>query len=289
MIKLYWLLFAVVLFSACSKEKSFEQKIANPVDTTGNPSGGLLVKMVGKPEGKTDSTIVTFGYNTAGKITNMFSTTVGLIDEEYNESEVKYYRNNSGMINRYVHIEKVRKNSTVLYSDSIVHTLHLNAGHYIYTIREVPDEPGKPILDSIVYSYDNKDRFSSVVIWRKDKDNGNQLFKFQETVYTYDGKNNIAMMSITFKDDIDTNDPPQIIKLTYGDKSSPINLGVDGQLDGFITHGFSSPNNLLLLDNPDFPQKTSYSYEFNAASKPVKAVETDLLTREKININYYYK
>ena len=287
--KIYWLFLAGFLFASCSKEKSFEQKVENPVDTTDNPSGGLLVKMVGKAEGASDSAIVTYSYNAAGKVVNIFSTTVGLVDNQYVESEVRYSRNDDGMITRYVYVEKIRQNGTILFNDSIVYTLHISASHYTYAIRAVRGELDNILLDSIVYSYDNKDRINSVVALRKDEDHGIPLFDLQKTIYTYDPKGNIALMSIAFKNDVNTNDPAQLISFSYGDKLSPINLGSDGLLDGLISHGVSSPNNLLIMDNPDMPQKLSYTYEFNAASKPVKAVETDLATGIKTNIHYYYK
>ena len=287
--KLYWLFLGGFLFASCSKEESFEQRVDNPADTTGNPSGGLLVRMVGKAEGATDSSIVTLSYNSAGKVVNLLSTTVGLVDEQYLETEVRYYRGNDGMVNRYVYVEKVRHNSSVLYQDSSVCTFHITGQHYIYAIREVPDPPGKPILDSIVYSYDNKDRISSVVVWREDEDDGIVLFDLQKTIYSYDPKSNISMMSITFKDDINTSDPPQIVSFSYGDKLAPLNLGVDGQIEGSIAHGINSPNNLMLIDNPDASDKLAYTYEFNAASRPVKGVETNLLSGVKTNVNYYYR
>ncbi|MBN8788829.1 MAG: hypothetical protein J0I84_17220 [Terrimonas sp.] len=282
------ILFFVVC--SCSKEKSFEQKVQNPGDSTGTPATGLLVRAVGKRGGAQDSTIYTFTYDSNKKIKTIFTTTVGLVDEQYSESETRYYRNSSGMLDRYVRAESVRFNNRVDYDDSIVYKLHYNGTHYIYSTREIPNFPDPPVKDSIVYSYDNKDRISTVVVWRKDELNGNQLFELQKTVYTYDTKNNIAEMSITFKDHIDTDDPPQVLTFTYGNKFSALDLGIDGgALEGFISYGFSSPSNLLGMDNPDIPQRISYSYEFDNNSKPVKAVETDLLTNEKINISYYYQ
>lgn len=269
---------------SCTKEKSFEKREQTPPAVT----DGLLVKLVAKATGATDSAVTTFTYNTSGKLVNMFSTTIGLPDQQYLETEARYYRNNDGMIIRYVVAEKVRYNNLIQDNDSIVYNLHFNGALYTYVIRSVPHEPNKPILDSMVYTYDNKGRFGSVVALRKDEDNNNQLFEFQHTKYIYDGENNVVMMSITFKDNISTRDPAQIISFTYDDKPSPFNFGVDGLLDGFVTHGFGSTNNLVLLDNPDIPDKISYTYEFNALSKPVKAVETDLLTGGKKHINYYY-
>ncbi|MFT3748134.1 MAG: hypothetical protein QM768_07445 [Agriterribacter sp.] len=289
-IRLCLIIFAGFLFASCSKEKSFEQKVQNPADTTGIPANGLLVKTVTKKDGASDSTVCVFTYDANKKIKNIFNTSVNVIDEQYGESETRYYRNSTGMIERYVRVEKVRYNNTIPYDDSVVYKLNYNGPHYTYAIREVPNLPDPPVKDSIVYSYDSKDRIATVVVWRHDENNGNALFEMQKTAYTYDDKNNITKMSITFKDDINTNDSPQILSFTYGDKFSALDLGTDGgALEGFTSYGFSSPNNLLRMDNPDVPQKFSYDYEFNAKSKPVKAVETDLLTNEKVTIFYYYQ
>ncbi|MCC6286661.1 MAG: hypothetical protein IT249_02140 [Chitinophagaceae bacterium] len=286
---IYIITFFIFLLTACSKEKSIEQKVQNPDDSTGNLAKGLLVRVVGKKDGASDSAIYTLSYDSDKRVKNMFTTSVGVIDEQYGESEMRYYRNSSGMIDRYVRVEKVRYNNTVQYDDSIVYKLYYNGTHYTYAIRVVPDLPDTPITDSIVYSYDGNDRISTVVIWRHDDDNDNKLFEFQKTVYAYDGNGNIKSMSITFKDDVNSNDPAQVLNFTYGDKSSPLNLGVDGSLEGFVSYGFSCPNNLLTMENPDVPEKVSYAYEYGGGTKPVKAVETDLLTNKKTNISYYYQ
>lgn len=282
--KLVWLFLSGFLFASCSKEASFERISERPSDKE------LLVKFVAKAEGASDSVVTTFAYNSNKRLTNVFSTTVGMVSGQYSESETKYYRDNKNRITRIESVQKTRDINTVQYADSLIYNVYFDdAGHYTYAIREVQDEPGKPILDSIAYKYDEKGRIGSVVAWRKDELNGNRIFEFQKTIYTYDGRGNIVVMSITFKDNINTSDPAQILNLSYGDKSSALNLGADGLLEGFIAYGLNSPNNVVLVDNPDIHQRYSYTYEFNANGMPVKSVETDMLSNKTTSISYYYK
>lgn len=283
------ILLSVLVLASCSKEKSFEHRVDGPVDTTVNNASGLLVKFVVKADGASDSSVATFTYNSSKAVTNIFTTSVGMVNEQYQESEYKYYRNNEGLVTKLVREEKLKHNNTVTIHDSLVYNFYFKNGLYDYALRKVPDDPNDPIIDSIVYSYDNSKRIISVVAWRHDEVNNNQLFELQKTLYTYDNKGNLSRMSITFKDDANSNDPAQIVTLQYGDKSSALNIGNDGSLEGFTSYGFSSPNNIVLLDNPDLNEKYSYDYEFNAASKPVKAIETDMVSGTKARINYYYQ
>jgi hypothetical protein len=283
-IKFCLALVVIFFFAACGKEKSIEQSRNTPTDSSAT---GLLVKMVYKPKGSLDSTVEILTYDQNKKIKNIFQTFVYVATKMTDEIDVRFYRNSFGMITRYVSAEKIRDTNTVVYNDSIVYTLYSEGSHYKYAIRTVPNLPDPPIKDSLVYSYDSKDRISSVVAWRHDETNGNQLFEYQKTVYTYDGNSNIAKMNITFKSDINTNDPPQVINFTYDDKVSPLDIKSEGLLGGYL--GYNSPNNVLTVNDLDTPQKVSYTYQYNSKTQPVSAVETDLITNNITNITFYYQ
>lgn len=284
------LLAGIFLMTSCSKEESFERERLNRPNNLGNDiPGGLLVKSVAGIEGAADSMVTLYTYDSNKRIARWFNTWVGESDDAFIESDMRFYRNAEGNVNRLSKTEKIIYEGLVHYADSLDYKLQLNElGQMVYAIRTVYTLLDLPIVDSLVYTYDNNSRITSVVAWRQDTQNDNEIFEFHKAIYGYDSRGNIGTVSFYFKDNINTVAPLQLITMRYDDKLASLNLGNEGLIEGFLMIESNSPNNVTFVDNPEGPDKFSIAYEYNADSRPVKAVKTDMINDEQIYINYYY-
>lgn len=275
----------IPLFISCGKERSFEQRDQTPDDTTGTPgnTSGLLIRMVTKYNNNQDSSVSSLQYDSEKRLIRLSQTSPDdnhqyIIDQSY-----RYYRNASGLVERYVEYMTAKINNNIMYEDSVVYHIHLNGDKYDYALRDVPDIPNPPIKDSIIYGYDANGRINTVHIIRFD---GNTWAEYQKALYTYDANGNITQVALTFEDQ---SDPPQVIKIQYSDKSTAANFGNEMLFDGLFPPGFCGPNSIQSFENPEGPDKFTFSYEYNSSGKPVKGTQNDIINGGSAEIYYYYQ
>lgn len=275
----------IPLFISCGKEKSFEQKEQTPADTTGTPGNttGLLIKMVTKYNSSQDSSVSILQYDSEKQLIRISQTGPDDDHQYILEQSYRYYRNASGLVERYVEYAAARSNNLIVYEDSIVYHMHLNGDKYEYALRDVPDIPNPPIKDSIVYSYDANGRINNVLALRYMNGSWGH---YQKAVYTYDANGNITQAALTFEDQ---NYPPQVIKIQYSDKSSAANFGNEMLFSGLFPPGFCGANTIQSFDNPEGPDKYTFSYEYNSSGKPVKGTQIDIINGGSAELYYYYQ
>ncbi|MBX3253175.1 MAG: hypothetical protein KF862_03450 [Chitinophagaceae bacterium] len=278
---LIMLLGTLLLFS-CSKEGSFERDTDDPVV----PEGGLLTKTITKEDGSTDSIVTTFFYDSEKRIRKINTLHVSTDDLNI-EAEYRYYRNSSGLVERYVEFARFLDNGVPLYEDSVIGIVHNNGTQYTYSIFKGLNLSGDPFSDSAVYAYNNKGQLSDYKLYDIDYDN--REFVSHHTTYSYDAKDNISIIRMEFKDDSQSNDPPQIISLQYDDKVSAMNFGSDMLLTGFYSLGLCNPSNETRYEDPSQSSSINMSYEYNNINKPVKSIQTDVSGGRKATMNYYYQ
>ena len=270
----------ILFFASCGKEASVEKKEASPEDSTVN-TGGLLTRFVTKYNGSSDSVVYTFQYDNNKRLKS-FSTLQPDDDQNIIEQSYRYYRNASGLVERYVEYATAVINN-IRYEDSAVYHLYLNGGRYDHAIREVLNLPDPVIKDSVVYEYDGSGRINTVHITRYED---NAWAEFQKAIYSYDANGNITQVVLTFEDPGDLH---QVITLQYSDKSAAANFGNEMLFNGLFAPGFCGPNTMLGFDNPEGPDKYAFSYEYSSSGKPVKGIQTDLLNGGTANFYYYYQ
>lgn len=272
---------ASLVLVSCSKEGSVE----HPTDEPPTPEGGLLTKTVSKLGGASDSTVTTLSYDSNKKIRKINVTTVGITNDLYLETELRYYRNNAGLVERYVEFYRLWDGATPLGVDSVIVTIYNNGTQYTKAIVTGSDLGGDPFKDSILYSYNDKGQISEFKKFSTDFNNVE--FLADDSKFTYDAKGNISIMRLEFQDDSQSTNPAQITSFQYDDKVSAINLGPDGLLTGVFTAVFSSVSNVVKVDDSEYGVSTM-AYEYNSNNQPVKSIQTDLATGDKTTMSYYY-
>lgn len=279
------LLTGVLFFTSCSKEASFEKKKANI-----NDKGPLLVKVTMQPDGATYTGVITLTYDNNKKLVNIKSELEGEVDEPYIEQEIVYSRNSEGVIERLVQIEDIYdEDGNFMLKDSVALTLYLTgSGQYRHGIRISFNINNDQVRDSIIYTYNDKERIAQVKVLRK-LPGSNVYADEQVTGYTYDEKGNISVMMIQFAD-YGVLNPPQAISFQYNDKLSPMNFGNEALLNGFIMDGLNSPHCLTGISDVTEPDHSwNMSYEYNDLNRPVKGVYNNPVTQEKMNYTYFYQ
>ncbi|MBX2924658.1 MAG: hypothetical protein KF746_20820 [Chitinophagaceae bacterium] len=278
---LIMLLGTLLLFS-CSKESSLERDTDEPPV----PEGGLLAKMVSKEDGGTDSTVATFFYDSEKRLSKINNLVIDVSDLNV-ETEYRYYRNSAGLVERYVEFGRFLDKGNPVLEDSVVGIIHNNGTQYTYSVFRGFDLGGDPFSDSAVYAYNNNGQLTDYKLY--DVDTDDIEFVSHHTTYARDAKGNISIITMEFKDDSQTNDPPQVISLQYDDKVSAMNFGTDMLLTGFFMPGLCSPSNEVRYEDPSEDDAFTIVYEYNNLNKPVKAVQTHLLSGKKATVNYYYR
>lgn len=276
------ILVGTLLFISCSKEDSFER----PTDEPPVPQGGLLSKTVAKDDGATDSTVTTFFYDSNKKIRKINSLPVGIADDIYFETEFRYYRNSTGLVERYVEFYRLWDGSMPLGVDSVIVIIYNNGTQYTKAIIEGRDLGGDPFKDSATYSYNDKGQISEFKKYSTDMDDIE--FLEDHTTYTYDSKGNITIMQLDFEDNSQSNNPTQIISFLYDDKVGAINMGPDGLLTGLFPGAFSSVSNVVKMDD-SVNGTATLAYEYNSTNQPVKSIQTDVTSGDKATMTYYYQ
>lgn len=279
---LFITLAACLLLFSCSKEGSFER----PTDEPPVPEGGLLTKTVTKAEGASDSVVTTLSYDNNKKIRKINAISVGITNDLYLETELRYYRNNAGLVERYVEFYRLWDGATPLGVDSVIATIYNNGTQYTKAIIKGSDLGGDPFTDSALYSYNDKGQISGFKKYSTDADDIE--FLADDSRFTYDAKGNISIMRLEFQDNSQSANPVQIVSFQYDDKVGAINLGPDAMLTGVFTAVFSGVSNPVKVDDSE-SGTTTLVYEYNSNNQPVKSIQTDLSSGDKSTMTYYYQ
>jgi len=143
------LIVAVSLLAACQKEIDWG------IGGGGAVADKLLVKVSSKTG--TDSTIITYAYNTAKQLIR--ETTIGISGTTSLDNDLKIYRNSAGIIERTVQVSTALITNGV---DSLVIRYNYNAAlmRYSSSVFNVT-VMGTNVTDSVVYVYDASGKITS--------------------------------------------------------------------------------------------------------------------------------
>ena len=267
---------AIILFS-CQKEVDFLNGSGGG-GGGGGTTGNRLVKAVSKSG--TDSVVTTYTYNVAGKLVNEKS--VGMSGTFDAGNELRYYRNASGILTRFV---QINPNFVVAGIDSAVTNVYYNAGTSRYTASVFTlNAFGFTITDSTVLVYD-----ASGKVIRTDEYQNIPLVTMgyelvAKTNYTYDASGGISQMdqyshdAATSADDLEAT-----YKYTYDTKTNAFDAVsmlsqkneamVTDHIDWISTHNISkfdfidmaTPSNNFVFD---------FVYTYNSNNKPTTVTAT---------------
>jgi len=257
---------------SCQKELS-EQTGGTPSNPGGgNTSTGLLAKTVSKSG--SDSTVLTFGYNSAKKLTSL--NTTGISAGSAIDLTERFVRNSAGIITQTI----MKSPTFAQYGiDSLVTNVHYNTSTARYTSRVTLIDLGIfSVLDSVALSYDA----SGKVIMEKDYVDDGSGGGYQEqskTEYTYSGNNLLSVKSSSYDVTTSTYDVDYTNTYTYDSKVSPLILGNDAFAIDYTD--FFSANNItkIVVDVPSDPtqnQTTTSTFTYNSSNKP--ATSTAVIT-----------
>lgn len=284
---LYLLLLQVLVLSifSCSKEESFERRRVS--DEKNDP---LLVKMTTQPAGFNYTMVTHLEYDNNRKLIRLNSVFEGEVDELHKTDESKYIRNSDGMIKQIISEQKLYdEDGKYLGKDSMTMNLFVNTlKQYEYGIISFVFASNEIQTDSIKYTYNEKGRISRVEVYSK-PDNTADYVPSQLTNYTYDENENIIKMIIEFTENVQ--DPPQVLNLKYNTNPSPMNMGDEALLQGFLVpFALFSPNCLIeLTDLTERDNTWNITYEYNDLNKPTKGIFSNPVTNEVLNYTYFYQ
>lgn len=273
------LLFLVLLVSACQKEIDW-----------GSGSGGVTDQLLARIVSKTgtDSTIVTYTYNTAKQLTG--ETTTGISGTTTQNSDLKIYRNSTGIITRTVQTADALLSNGI---DSIVTRFNYNSGTSRYTSSLFAVTlMGINITDSTAYLYDAAGKLTGDEHYLKSGILPAILSAKNQYTYSADGLNvTIASQqaSTTVGGPLQ---PLSTQTYTFDTKKNPLILKQEA-LVLFRTTLFNANNPVkLAVTDPtdptnDFSQ--DYVYRYNAAGKPDSSWATRTPGGSVTVSKYYYQ
>jgi hypothetical protein len=274
---------STILMVSCQKELS-EQTGGTPTNPGGgNTSLGLLVKAVSKSG--SDSTVLSFGYNSAKKLTSM--NTTGVSSGSAIDVSERFVRNSAGIITQTI----TKSPTFAQYGiDSLITDVHYNTTTGRYTSRvTLLNLVVFSILDSVALTYDA----SGKVIMEKDyvdDGTGGGYEEQSKTEFTYSGNNLLSAKSSSYDVTTSTYTVDNTNTFTYDSKVSPLILGNEAFAIDYSN--FYSANNVvkMVVDVPADPtqnQTTNSTYTYNSANKPVTG--TGVVTGgQTVNATYTY-
>lgn len=265
-------LLCIGLFS-CQKE------VTDIFNNTGSSSGGQLVKVISKSG--SDSSAMSFGYNSSKKLTDLNS--VSVTNGNTSSFSMRAERNAQGIIQKVI----IKSDQYQQYGlDSVITTVSYQAGHYSTEVTSI-DLGGITAEDSVSLSYDAggkviKEESFFVALGSADTMSKNE--------YTYSG-NNISSMKV-YSYDPTTSSYQLVTTYTYDqydDKLSPMYFGNDAFVFGSPL--FNSYNNPLKSSQTVLGTTQTYSvtYTYNSANKPATATSTIQPGNTTATGAYYYQ
>lgn len=271
---------AAVLFTACQKEPSFDDPSGNPGGGTGGPVTGLLVRSV--EVSGTDSNVVAYTYNGAGKLTQIDASGTSASPLTY-----KLLRNAAGIITRSVAISP---DLAAVGIDSLVVNAFYNAATSRYThTRYDIDLGGVLYSDSTVYAYNSSGEITSATSYGKVLTT--PYLASSRMDYTYSNGNVATQKGYTYDMAASTWTLAESVTYTYDTRVNPLKLGVEAILIGMVN--YAGNNNPTLLDFTDpadasnnFSQASTYTY--NSANKPSGGTMVENPGATNYTLRFYY-
>ena len=292
--RLTQLLFIALLFcyfTSCQKQVGWTiDPLTGNVqgDTTphsGNPSGDLLVKIVGVTGAETITT--TFTYDSSKHLLTEYALGSGggfAID-----SYKKYYRDSSGRIYKIAQLVKqagipVDTSFTQVYYDDP------DSKNFLYTVQEV-SVMGIGTRDSSVYTFDGNGNMGLQKSYVSSALLGGAPELTNQWEYTYAGGNLVSQKVLTGNN---TGALKLIAtyKFTYDNRSNPMILNGEAFLTGRIES--ASKNNLTKLEIID-AENTSNNFTittsllYGSSNKPATVSATLMPSGQVTNYTFYYQ
>jgi len=258
---------------------SCQKEVTDIFNNSGSSSGSQLVKIISKSG--SDSSAMSFGYNSSKKLTdlNSFSVTGGTTSS----FSMRAVRNAQGIIQKVI----IKSDQYKQYGlDSVITAVTYQAGHYSTEVTTI-DLGGISAADSVSLSYDAggkviKEESFFVALGSADT--------MSKTEYTYNG-NNISTMN-TYSYDASTSSYKLVDTYNYDpydDKQSPMYFGNDAFVFGSPL--FNSYNNPLKSSQTVLGATQTYTvtYTYNSANKPATAISTIQPGNTTATGTYYYQ
>ena len=270
--------FSTIILFSCQKE------IESPTTTnsgSNNNNATKLVKIVQKSGA--DSSVVTFTYNTAGKLIG-FTTKEKEAGNAFENNKI-IVRNSQGII------QKIIRKGTVLIQngiDSIISNVHYDPTSQRYTSWALSYQLfGDIIRDSVELLYNTAGKVLTALAY---EDIGVGTYKQNTRFdYTYTGNNFKArklstLYSGTFSEDF-------TITEEFDSKISPLILGNEAFVLDFAVSFYSANNTTkTTVTNPSDPTDIyTIAYTYNSANKPLTALYTLTPGNASFTYNYYYQ
>jgi len=232
----------------------------------------FLVKISSKT--RTDSTIITYAYNTAKQLIR--ETTIGISGTTSLDNDLKIYRNSAGIIERTVQVSTALITNGV---DSLVIRYNYNAAlmRYSSSVFNVT-VMGTNVTDSVVYVYDASGKISSDEHYLKASILPLPVLSLRnQYTYSADGFN------LTGAQQFASTAPGGPLSLqasqsyTYDTKKNPLVIKQEAIL--LTRPGLFNAQNLLstVITNPSDPTADfamDYVYRYNLAGKPDSSYAT---------------
>lgn len=270
-------LVSVFLFS-CQKEVN-ENNGGGGSNNNNNPN--LLKKTVEKSG--SDSTVVTYTYNSAGKLTNM--NTLGSIGGQTFDLKQRFVRNSAGIIQQTI----IKSDQFIQFGiDSVVTKVNYDAANNRYknAITSI-SLLGFSFKDSLVYQYDASGKLTTEIDYSDDGTGGGYV-PSGKTEYVYTGSNLTTQKDYTYDDTSASWDLDETDTYEYDAKTNPVQFVADAPVLGIA--GFFSANNATKITavnaDPTKNAVTTETYTYNAANRPATGTSTTNGTASDLTFFY---
>lgn len=265
---------AVLFLNSCQKDTDFGDLVVTP---GGNSSGDVIVKTV-SVQG-TDTSITEIGYDANKRV--LFKKDYGKESGSSFLSYAKYYRDGSGRI-----IKIATKDDS--FPDTIYTNLHYPAaGTYNFDYKTIKIfYNGVNITDSAAMEYSNnllvkEDHYQSGI--------GTGLTLANRIAYTNNANGDPESVKYYEKQQANMVLSAEI-KLTYDDKTNPLNLGNDGlAVNGLVMKHNFTKEEIIDASNPSGNLTVTFVYTYNSKGSPSSATYSSVPTGSGGKISYYYQ
>lgn len=277
------LIITILFLVSCQKEINWSTNGGSGTISPGN----LLVKSVAKngPE----SVVTDYTYNTNKKIVNEKIT--GISQGINAGNEVRYYRNASGIIIRYV---QINPNLVAAGIDSVTTYVNYNAAssRYISYVSEF-GLFGFTVRDSTAIIYNAGGKVSQAEQYQKVPFLGTGYEISLRVKYMYDAKGNMTQQDFYSVDPVSmAEDPVSTIKYTFDTRLAAIKFDNEAYAIGkpdYISVNNPTKFEFIDINTPSNGFAINNIYTYNGNNKPATAVSTRTPGAVVNNITFFYQ
>lgn len=226
-------LFAAVLFSACSKEKSFEQP------NGGNTSNDLLVKYISVSAD--DSSTAILSYDSKKRLSTVVVD--GISDGSPYHSYKRYVWDSS--VDRILQVVSYEDGDNAVQTDTTRKVMHYPSAtaleyDYAITSMEIMDEPA---IDSSVFTYSGS-QITQVREYVNIPGAGIENAYLYRTEFTYNSDGNVGVMNLYEADLSSPSAPVYTIRMDLTYSNDPNYLWVtDNAAQNYLLNGYPGKSN----------------------------------------------